>query len=429
MKFTNEVLPGVEEVIDDFYHGQGVKFTQYSKSPGHTGVIESETPGLLAPEWIQDEQNVKEFFERVDHNLDIVNETLGVEEQGDDSFEIAHISSDSEKPKGTMLHISTYSSSISTNPGNAFEFAVQAALYPDLNHVYVASPGNGGSSPIKNIDMKINTPHGVMDQLEYFAKTGRTTYEDGDEIKPLPYLVNMQRALDKRGLAVTGFIGTDSAGGSYATGLTLAMEADQIDYGLFSERSNFAALNRVELIYGMIVTENIRHGKRMGMVTLGSGQIIDPISVHAPRAYLEPREDNKKSEKNSSLAKERVHPKRIVKAKGHMGAMVTSLAALSNGRDLRSKVYDPTQDPVVLDTNAMIARHPNGSFTFTLAEHDPLYIGQADELARHLLKKADSNSATVQAMILRSLPHAYHTHLPLLQDAIRRVAFDYDLAA
>jgi len=220
---TTQPLPGVENVANDFYQNpSGLVVPVYMRatgSPQGSSYVEqrSSTP-LLVPEWVRDGQALKDFFGAVGGNLDEVDKSLAVLEEGGDSFEVAVVHSKSENDKkGVMLHISTYSSSISTNLGNAYEFAVQAALYEGFDHVYVASPGNGGSSPIENTDVIISTPYGKMGQKDYFRETGRTTYEDGSDTKPLPYLLNMQRALEKAGVEVTGFIGTDSSGGSYAT--------------------------------------------------------------------------------------------------------------------------------------------------------------------------------------------------------------------
>jgi hypothetical protein len=352
-------------------------------------------------------------------NIDVINRSLRVTEVGGDIYETAVVRSKSEQCKGAMLHISTFSSSISNNPGNGFEFAVQAALYPDMDHIYVASPGNGGSSPIRNVGMQIKTPHGLMDQREYFKRTGRMTYEDGSETKSLPYLTNMQEMLESLGVEITGFIGTDSAGGSYATGLTLAMPEDQIKHAFFSERSNFIRLGRVGLAYGMLVTENVRHGNRMKGLVVDGLRIIDPISVNAPRI-------DAPDSANVTLAKERIKGTQEIQRNSirqQVGAMATSLAALSRGPEGDSG-YDNSEDSLLADVNAMIARHPNGRFTFTLAEFDPLYRGRADELARIFLANIDVQRADVCAIILEKLPHAYHTYLPLLQDALRRAAFD-----
>lgn len=64
-----------------------------------------------------------------------------------------------------------------------------------------------------------------------------------------------------------------------------------------------------------------------------------------------------------------------------------------------------------------------GRFTFTLAEKDVLYAGEARRLAAEFLAKIAVQKADVMAIILEKLPHAYHTSLPLLQDAFRHEAF------
>lgn len=417
------VLPGVEEVAQAFYQSEsGLMLPQYYRSAGSPkgmdSVLLGSTQGLHAPEWVRQDASLKQFFGKVSANLEVINSSLQVTEEGGDAYECAIIRSNSESrnKNGAMLHISTYSSSISTNPGNAFEFAVQAALYPDMDHIYVASPGNGGSTSIRNVDMQIGTPHGLMDQREYFKKTGRTTYEDGSNTQPLPYLANMQKALEKLSVDITGFIGTDSAGGSYATGLALAMQKDQLTHAFFSERSNFMRLGRGSLAYGMLVTENVHNSNRMKGIVIDGLRVVDPISVNAPRI-------DKPGSANVTLVEECITKAQEFKKNSmsqQIGAMVTSLTALSRGSE---EYNNNLQNPLVADVNAMIARHPNGMITFSLAEFDPLYKGQADKLAQRFLASIDVQQEDVRAIILEKLPHAYHTHLPLLQDTIRRQAF------
>lgn len=410
----NKPLCGIEEIVHGFYvEPKGLVFPEYTRPTGETLLTVSNTKPLHVPEWVKENAQLEDIFERVGGNLEQVDSTLQQLEYGGDTFEIAIIHSRNENKKGVMLHISTYSSSISTNLGNAFEFAVQGALYEDFDHVYVASPGNGGSSPIEDTGMLIDTSSGKMGQKEYFRKTGRTTYEDRNEVKPLPYLLNMQRALEKAGVEVTGFIGTDSAGGSYATGLAIAMEEGQISHGFFSERSNFKSLGRLGLSYGMLVTENIRHGNVMRTLRVGGLDVIDPLSIYAPRI------NDPQGRTNKTLAEEKVTRARDVpkvKLPQQLSSMVTSLMALGRGPEDGS-------DPLVSDVNAMLAKHPDGKFTFTLAEYDVLYRGEANNLATQFLGKIDVQRADVTAIILKKLPHAYHTALPLLQDALRRSAF------
>lgn len=415
-----EVLPGVEGVAADFYtSSSGLVLPQYVRpamsARGDASIQFSQTPTLHVPEWVRNEDALKDFFGKVGRNLDAINTNLQVVQNGGDSFEVSIVKSTSETKKGVMLHISTYSSSLSTNLGNAYEFAVQSALYEDFDHVYVASPGNGGSSNIENTDVMIDTPAGKMGQKDYFKATGRTTYEDSNTLQPLPYLVNMQRALDSLGIETTGFIGTDSAGGSYATGLAVGLPEDQISHGFFSERSNFTAISKPALIFGMLFTENMRHANKMKTLLNESQTPIDPLSLFSPRL-----DDPEKL--NESLAHEKMSRTKDI-LKNHfrrkIGALATSLTALGRGSN-----SEMSQNPLVDDVNGLLARHPRGHFTFTLAEHDVLYSNKAAGLAQSFLADIDIQQADVKTILLSHLPHAYHTSLPLLQDAVRRVAFD-----
>src|SRR5437764_806167 len=59
-------------------------------------------------------------------------------------FEIAETNPNASD--GYDAEISTYSSSISGNRGNAVEFAERSALHPDRRRLYIAGLGNGKSS-------------------------------------------------------------------------------------------------------------------------------------------------------------------------------------------------------------------------------------------------------------------------------------------
>lgn len=418
-------LLGAESIVGEFIQPSESRLylPKYVRPAGTPTELQSVKYGSLGaltePVWVRDPEEIAQFFGEVRSNLSKINRSLGVEEYGGDEFEVAYVRSKSvdKKKHQTMLHISTYSSSISSNDGNAFELAVQAALYPEYDHVYVASPGNGGSTAIGASHAEIATQIGTMSQARYLRRTGRTTYENGDLVRSLPYLENMQHMLEKLRLEVTGFIGTDSAGGSYATGLAVGMPEDQISAGFFSERSNYMKLHRAKLAYDMLFTENIRHGKRMKELVLDGVSVVDPLSINAPR-YDDPSKSNK------SVASEqmtRSHDVAKIGITKSLGAMLLSLGALAQGDSLSTE-----DNPLIADVDAMLARHPNGSFNFTLAEHDPLYAGRASELAIEFLSNIAIQKANVRAVILPGLPHAYHTYLPLLQDAIRRQTLNTD---
>src|SRR5262245_35731098 len=61
-------------------------------------------------------------------------------------FEIAEANLQADPTKGIDASLSTFSSSLTTNPRNAIEFAMRAASQPDHRRLYIASPGNGKTS-------------------------------------------------------------------------------------------------------------------------------------------------------------------------------------------------------------------------------------------------------------------------------------------
>ena len=88
--------------------------------------------------------------------LEDINATFRVvtDEVTGQSFEIA-VANQQATDDTVDAEISTFNSSISNNIGNAVEFAMHAASHPDRRRVYIASPGNGGSSHLSSAERRL----------------------------------------------------------------------------------------------------------------------------------------------------------------------------------------------------------------------------------------------------------------------------------
>lgn len=329
--------------------------------------------------------------------LDEVSRNLRLIEHGGSYFEISTANNDANSGE-IMLHISTYSSSISTNPGNAWEFASHALLYPDYKHVYVASFGNGGSSPLIATD----------GERRYFAHTGRLTKERNGQTEPLESIKNLQRALEKNGLAATRIMGTDSAGGSYATALALDMEPGQLSHAFLSERSGFVHLSKLQIIRGMLYQEGVRNSATNKELTPDLGAMSDDKKEFAKTALAN----------HVSLETRQELADHMVKLPQQLWSMWVSMQALRRGPTRRG-------NPAVADTNPFLARHPNAHITYGMAEEDPLYKNaeQCRQAAADFLGKVSVQAADVRVTLVPAMTHAYNTYMPQLYYAVEAEAF------
>ncbi|MEK7095978.1 MAG: hypothetical protein AAB896_01670, partial [Patescibacteria group bacterium] len=80
--------------------------------------------------------------------LEDINRTWGIitDPKTGKEFEIALANLSAPLDNGLDVELSTFTSSISGNPGNAVEFAENSALHPDRQRLYIATFGNGRSS-------------------------------------------------------------------------------------------------------------------------------------------------------------------------------------------------------------------------------------------------------------------------------------------
>lgn len=385
---------GRAEVIDQFYCGSGLSLPLYRaiRMPGGGEVV----PGWTRPFRFDEMATLNPTD--LAFALDEVSRSLKVIEHNGSYFEIAvangHVPGDN-----VMLHISTYSSSISSNAGNAYEFAAQAVRYPDQRHLYVASFGNGSTSSLSK----------QQGEQAYARQTGRFTWEKDGRTEPLPSIVNLHAALEKSGLSVTRIMGTDSAGGNYASALAVAMEEGQLSHAFFSERSGFVHLSIPGIIGGMLVKENFINARKNRALS-PDPERIDERKIERAVVALSEHEDTPRREE---LREHKVVPKDKV------ASLWTSMQALRRG---------PTDDsnPLVADTNALLERQPTAKITFGLADRDPLYKNaeRCGRAVREFLALIAVQDTPVRVVLIPEMTHAFNTHFPYLYQAIKKDALE-----
>ncbi len=385
----------LETTIESYYHSpEGLRLTEYVgvNSDGRRGLITNETAPLRHQDLVD--------AQAVDLALDEVGASLRVIQAGDNTFEIATVNG-ANTSGDVMLHISTYSSAISTNAGNAYEFAAQSVRYPNAKHLYVASFGNGGSAPL------------LAEDAAYARKTGRFVRDEDGVETPLPSIRNLHAALEHEGLAVTRVMGTDSAGGHYARALAVAMEPGQLSHAFFSETSGFADLSFAQIAFGMLVREGVQNAKQ--------NRALSPDT--------EMMDTEKQARAKTALATYEATPQRqqlraaSVGTKGALKSMWNSAQALRRGPN-------GANDPLVLDTNVLLARHPDAHITYGVAEEDPLYRSKelSHAAAQRLLNALDIQHTPVRTIMIPGMTHAYNTYFPSLYHAVKRRAVEFGLA-
>lgn len=379
-----------ELVAAQYYEGEGISFPYLVAEQNNSGLyVYEQTGALMRHEEDIDPQDVDEAMNEVARSLMVV-------EHGGSFFEIATTNMDAPS-SDVMLHISTYSSAISTNHGNGYEFAAQAVRYPNHRHLYVASFGNGSTSPL------------LPQDVDYVRKTGRFTKDIDGQSVPIESLQNLHAALAKQGLSVTRLMGTDSAGGHYARALSVAMESGQLSHAFFSETSGFVNLSVGRMVVGMLVKENIFNSKQNRAISSDPEKIDDAKIARFTKAF----------ERYADLPNRRKLEEAKVSTKETLSSMHASLTALKRGPRHQ-------KNPLADDTNALIAKHPGAKLTYGAAEHDPLYKNSetSRKAAELFLRSLVLKNSPVKVALIPGMTHAYNTYFPSLYHAVKRNALE-----
>lgn len=380
-----------QKVVGDFYGPLGATvLPSIVRTPamGERGLRNTRSTVRRLPELASmNEADIAANLGQIGSNLEVI-------QSGESTFEVTRVINNPSSSE-YMLHVSTYSSAISTNAGNAYELAVLAKLFPDKNIVYCASFGNGGSSPL------------VSEDRAYVKKTGRFTREEDGKTVPITSVRNMLSAFKSVGIDVVSLLGSDSAGGSIATALGVAMPEGAMKRGFFSARSNLVALSGLEIAYGMLVQEQMKNAKA------NQAMSPDELRVTAEKVAFAKHilDESITSDARTALKKYQPNLPR------QLGAWWTSMQGLRRGPDNNGV------GPLVVDTQALIRQQPEAKLTYVFGERDPLYLSSSVAVSStyKFIRALKLGKAPIIAQIHPGT-HAMNTHFPELYLALKKSA-------
>jgi hypothetical protein len=312
------------------------------------------------------------------------------------TFEIAVINDDLDASELADLEISTFSSSLLDNSGNAVEFAENAAAHPGVRRIYAASPGNGKTSYWEPVERK------------YTKKTGR--FMDG-EGRPLPTIAALARCLKNSGYVVSR-LSTNSAGGAHATALMQAFPEGQVSHAYLKSRPNivdhphFFQWGMKVLIGDLLDDRKFQKTSRDEWRL--TGEMIAEAKLMLPRLY------------DSSVP----NLGRDIQVPGGgnhgLSKMWSDMKAFSRG----SKGGQPS--PAAHDTVQALRKQPDAQTTFHFPDADRLYSPGHDAaldfiMSLHQLGKT-AVTRGVEALVLPGA-HRDHTQYPSLRWSFENYAF------
>jgi hypothetical protein len=313
-------------------------------------------------------------------------------------FEIARANLQASADDGIDAEMSTFTSSISGNPGNAVEFAENAALHPDRQRLYIASFGNGRSC------------YWTADEQKYIRQNGRFTRDDGEA---LPTLESLARALKAAEFVITRF-STNSTGGAYATGLMAALPEGQVTRAYLKSRPNISN-HPARVIWGLgMLIGDIRDDRKFDKASKDpwklTKEMVEIAEENLPKIYSDESEN--------------VHYTFLQKAASshRLQKMLTDLTALSRGNTI--------DHPAAWDTLRALQQQPDALVTHHFPESDKLYKNLPAEAVGYLLTTynlgrmaaAQVASGQIQALIMPGA-HRDHTKYPGLRWAAENYAF------
>lgn len=309
-------------------------------------------------------------------------------------FEIAQTGLDSDPEDGIDAEFSTYSSSISSNAGNAAEFAWHSMANPGRRRLYVATMGNGSSDNFTN------------DELAHIRKTGRLTWEDKQgKTVALPTIRALRGALMEAGLDNIERMSADSFGGSIATALMSELAENQVTHTYLKGRTNIRTHAWPGLAWKMLFREDIVNGRKNRRDT------TDPWSLH---------------QSDGALGKEAKKRLTNVYGQQHEGAAGNKLKQLTSYVMGLSKGAgrDGSPAPAVVDTTAALRRQSRAKLTIDMPKGDLLYAGKAEHYAERVVQDLGARVVgnTVEVLLSEGT-HNGHGQYPMQRDASERYAF------
>lgn len=339
------------------------------------------------------------FPEDYEQALDDINATWGVliDPKTGKQFEHAIVNPEADKSAGVDAELSTFTSSLSGNVGNAIELAQHGSLHPERQRLYLASFGNGKSSWWNR------------DEQRYIRQTGRYTQRNGD---PLPTIAALGRALEDAELPITRF-STNSAGGAYATGLMRALPEGQVTHAYIKGRPNIAHHSHY-LLWGFRFahgneTDEDRSIAQSYDTWCYDQPRVDEAEGQMPRIYS--------ADPSVNVTHDITEP---VKTFG-LRKILTDAKALSRGGD------QLTANPAAMDTIKAIEQQPEMVTTFHFPLHDRLYPRMPADANRFLAQVHGMGQASVsravEALVMPGT-HIDHKYFPALRWSVERYAFD-----
>lgn len=326
--------------------------------------------------------------DRYQQGLEDVTKSLGIYEDGQTGkhFEIAIANREGDEDT-VDAELSTFSSSITNNEGNAAEFALHSALHPTRRRVYVASFGNGGSSYWDDKEQK------------YIKDTGRFVQPDGS---PLPTIAALGRVLRQQGLDISRF-STDSAGGAYATGLMTALPEGQVTHAYFKSRPNITN-HPFALAWGARLQVGENSDKKRELAV--SQDPLRKTETSRSAAHLILQEIYDKRDGSWTM--------KGAAADSGLKKILTDAKALSRGGAAYSH-------PAAKDTLAALAHQPEANVTLHFPNRDRTYSREAEDNVRDFLAELDGTKQVEALITLGS--HLLHIAYPTMRLSFENYAF------
>lgn len=320
----------------------------------------------------------------------------------DQQFEIAEANLLADPAQGIDTGLSTFSSSLTSNPGNAIEFALHAASRPDRRRLYIASPGNG------------KTSYWSKKEQIYIRRTGRFTQEDG---RALPTIAALKRVLDQAGYVVQRF-STDSAGGAYITALMRELPEGQITHAYIKSRPNISGHGRGDLgnwqtyLWGLgIFINDVLNDRQFQRASTDpwKEKIVNAsdrtLRQHLPRIYAPESMQEQHIQEDINTH--------------NPGKLWTDMLSLSRGGATHNH-------PAAIDTAYALARQPGVLVTYHFPLHDSLYNLLPEDAETFLHETwrlgAPTTNGQIEALIMPGA-HRDHTCYPSFRWSIESYVF------
>jgi hypothetical protein len=300
----------------------------------------------------------------------------------------------------TILHSSTYTSSLLTNVGNAAQLARAGDYMHNTHRVYVASPGNGGSV---YFDQK---------ERQYIRKYGRYTWSDDGRIVALPTIQALSRALRHANIEPAALT-ADSAGTTTNRALAAHLPPGSIRYIYEKGTPGIRDHNWLHLAAHMLIVENVLHSRTHRSTTRDPDAITPQLLAETQQALPNIYASNTRATSRASV--------RAVRQVHQIAKLLTD--AQGFGRGLH------TGDPLINDTLIALQHQPEAMITYHCATHDPFIAGHVPAAIVSYLMRLDyltrmngTGRTKVNAVIVPG-SHNDHAYYPALRRSVEHWAF------